>query len=488
MREEVIENHQLSYMQEEEVGSWEYKIGENHMFWSNMFRQILRVPFDFQASLQKTIALLENPEDKTRLRTIIRAAMTTGKPWNENFKIKDFCGHVQQINTIGRPKFKDGKCTRIIGIIQRTHIKSKESADRVFKSAAYDNKDFFDNIPTGLVVIDYSNDKILKINNHLLGLFDKKASFFQNKNFKDFVEVHEYSKKEIKESLGQYFSFKNVKISVKHKSLGNLVFNVSGNLLTDKNNKEIVLVSCDDFTKRASLEYTFSESLNRAHEEIDKMVHFAHMVSHNLKAHTTNFDLLLNFLQQAKDEKERKNLSKKLFDSNKNLSTTINGLRELVAIRHMVNEQKSSLAANEMFTKVLQSNHGIIKKMNAKVYSEIGKAFHINAIPAYLESIFSNLLLNSLNFLNENECPVIRVSATQENDRAVITFEDNSMGINLAKEGDKVFAMYRKLQNMGDNSSMGLYLTKYQVELMGGYITVESDVGKGNIFQIYFPQ
>ena len=476
-------NNQLEKNQEVGVGSWEYNVGEAEMIWSNKFKLILGIPENSVGSVQKSFSFLENSEERLRLRNLVREAMTTGRPWDENFKIKDFNGNFVTLNTIGRPKFKNGKCSRIIGVIQ--HINNEELSEA--RPTTVFQEDYFDNVPTGLAVIDFETDTLLNINNHLLGLFDKKRSFFLNKPLNEFIEIDHHTKNEIEESLTKYFSFKNAKVNIKHKSLGQLVLNVSGNLIKNKQGKEVLLVSCDDFTKRASLEYTFSSSLNRAHEEIDKMVHFAHMVSHNLKAHTTNFDLLLNFLHNEENEKEREHLMQLLFQSSDNLTSTIRSLRELVAIRHMVNEQKSVLNVNDCLYKVIQSNNGLIKKINAKVHNEIDEEFNVCAIPAYLESILANLLQNALNFMNENERPIIYLNCSVEAKHHVITIEDNSMGINLEKEGDKVFALYRKLQNMGDNTSMGLYLTKYQIELMGGKIAVQSEVGKGNTFKVYFP-
>ena len=472
----------------EEVGSWEYNFAQGKVFWSNTFRDILRLPLDYQTSFKKTLSFFETAEERKKLRNAVREAMTTGKPWDDDFKVKDYYGNSKLVNIVGRPKFKNGKCVRIIGVVQSPKAKNTAKLQhKVIKTDYLEHDDLFDKVPTGLAILDLNTEKILKINNHLSGILNKSERFFNKKSYKDFVQINTNTCAEIKEALGHRYSFKNVQLPLNHKSIGEYVLNVSGNIITNAEGKEVLLVSCEDFTQRVSLEHTFSESLNNAHQEIDKMVHFAHMVSHNLKAHTTNFDLLLNFLRNEKDENERNLLIQMLFESTDSLTTTIKSLRELVSIRHMVNEQKSRLNVNEYFYKVMQSNIGLIKKKNVKIHNEITEDFTVNAIPAYLESILANLLLNAIHFVNDNEKPLLILTGAHEDKYTLLTFEDNSMGINLEKEGDNVFALYKKLQNMGQNTSMGLYLTKYQIELMGGKITVESDVGKGNTFKIFFP-
>lgn len=474
-------------LNEAEMGSWEYRVKERSMYFSKESHALLNVPPTIEPSFLKVLTLFKNENERALLRKVLRDALASGKPWEETFEINDFTGNPIVLRVVGRPKFKNGKCARIIGAIeavsQDNPINTKKDRKSKKTSAAEINYDFFDAAPTGLVLIDLKEDKILRVNNYLLGLFGKSEGVFKGRNFSDFVTIDAADKQPMNEALSTQFRFDNVKLTFEQSSIGKYRFNISGNIVDD----EILLVACKDITRTDQLEKSFSESLNKANEEIDKMIHFAHMVSHNLKAHTTNFDLLLNFLNNEGDEKERAQLIKMLFQSTDALTNTIKGLRELVAIRHMKNEKKSSLTLNDFLYKVIQSNNGLIKKKNAKIHNEVADDFKVNSIPAYLESILANLLLNAIHFVNENDKPMVIINAEVEKDYAVLTIEDNSMGINLSKEGDKVFALYRKLQNMGENTSMGLYLSKYQVELMGGKITVDSEVGKGNLFQVYFP-
>ena len=67
----------------------------------------------------------------------------------------------------------------------------------------------------------------------------------------------------------------------------------------------------------------------------------------------------------------------------------------------------------------------------------------------------------------------------------VIEISDNGIGIDLVKNGDKLFGMYKTFSNNKDSRGIGLFITKNQIEAMGGSITVESELNVGTTFKIY---
>jgi len=62
---------------------------------------------------------------------------------------------------------------------------------------------------------------------------------------------------------------------------------------------------------------------------------------------------------------------------------------------------------------------------------------------------------------------------------------DNGIGIDLKKNGDKLFGLYKTFHNNIDAKGVGLFLTKNQVDFMGGAIEVDSEPGVGTTFKIF---
>ena len=67
----------------------------------------------------------------------------------------------------------------------------------------------------------------------------------------------------------------------------------------------------------------------------------------------------------------------------------------------------------------------------------------------------------------------------------MINFRDNGLGLDLKKNGHKIFGMYKTFHGNADPKGIGLFITKNQLEAMNGKIAMESEVGHGSNFKIY---
>jgi len=126
------------------------------------------------------------------------------------------------------------------------------------------------------------------------------------------------------------------------------------------------------------------------------------------------------------------------------------------------------------------------KNKNAKIINTIEDDVKINVIPAYLDSILMNLFTNAIMYKSPDRDPIITLSSSRENGYTILSINDNGLGIDLKKYGDKLFGMYKTFHDNADAKGIGLFLTKNQIEAMGGKITVSSEVGQGTTFYIHF--
>jgi signal transduction histidine kinase len=115
------------------------------------------------------------------------------------------------------------------------------------------------------------------------------------------------------------------------------------------------------------------------------------------------------------------------------------------------------------------------------------EAEEIVTIKSYLHIIFFNLISNSLKYRQPTVPPMIKITSRKENDKIVLLFEDNGIGIDLSKVGEHVFGLYKRFHtDKADGKGMGLYMVKTQVESMGGKISISSEVNTGTQFRIEF--
>jgi signal transduction histidine kinase len=67
----------------------------------------------------------------------------------------------------------------------------------------------------------------------------------------------------------------------------------------------------------------------------------------------------------------------------------------------------------------------------------------------------------------------------------VLQIEDNGLGMDMRQE-EKIFALFKRLHTHVEGTGIGLYIVKKMLENGGGKIEVESKVGVGSTFKVYF--
>ena len=100
----------------------------------------------------------------------------------------------------------------------------------------------------------------------------------------------------------------------------------------------------------------------------------------------------------------------------------------------------------------------------------------------YLESIMYNLLSNALKYSSAERQPIITVSSVVASGKVKITVKDNGIGIDLQKHGHDMFKLNKIFHEGYESQGVGLYLTKTQIENLGGTIEVVSEVHLGTAF------
>jgi signal transduction histidine kinase len=102
-------------------------------------------------------------------------------------------------------------------------------------------------------------------------------------------------------------------------------------------------------------------------------------------------------------------------------------------------------------------------------------------------SIVYNLLSNAIKYRSPDRPPVVRVHCRPEGEYSELSVSDNGLGLDLsADKREKLFAMFKRLHNHVEGSGVGLYMVKRMIENAGGRIEVESTLGEGSTFKVYF--
>ena len=119
---------------------------------------------------------------------------------------------------------------------------------------------------------------------------------------------------------------------------------------------------------------------------------------------------------------------------------------------------------------------------------EVGGCPQVSFAEKNLRSIIYNLLSNALKYRHPDRAPVVHLRSHLEGRYAVLSVQDNGLGLNLDQDGSKLFALFQRLHDHVEGSGIGLYMVKKIVENAGGRIEVSSQQGVGSTFSVYFRQ
>ncbi|MFD2145385.1 ATP-binding protein [Mucilaginibacter antarcticus] len=105
---------------------------------------------------------------------------------------------------------------------------------------------------------------------------------------------------------------------------------------------------------------------------------------------------------------------------------------------------------------------------------------------AHLESIFLNLISNSIKYAKPNTYPQINIRSRKVNGIVTLIFKDDGIGLDMEKVRGRIFGFNQTFHDNKDSKGIGLYLVYNHLINLGGHIDIDSRVNEGTTFTITF--
>lgn len=168
------------------------------------------------------------------------------------------------------------------------------------------------------------------------------------------------------------------------------------------------------------------------------------------------------------------------------LKDTLNNYVDALSLKDSLNVHVEELDLNESLNTVLHSLSSLLQHSNVTININFSAVATINFNKAYLESIFLNLITNSLKYARPEVPPVITITSRVNNGIKQVIFADNGLGFDMENVKDKVFGFHQKFHHHHDSKGIGLYLVYNHIISLGGQIALESKLNMGAKFTISF--
>ena len=227
-----------------------------------------------------------------------------------------------------------------------------------------------------------------------------------------------------------------------------------------------------------------AEDLRRSDEHRSA---FIANLSHELKTPIASLVGVSDLLADEKlDESTRKDLTGILRSESLRLSRLCDGIVTLTKMERDFEPKKKPLQLDE------QIRHAVILITEKWKQKEIDLTFTSRPVycvtdPDLSMQVWTNLLDNAVKYSSDSVHLMIDIQ--EENDTARVTIADN--GIGMREEDQRhIFEQFYQVEHshVQEGNGLGLAIVKTIVERLGGTITVESELGKGSVFQVILPK
>lgn len=213
-----------------------------------------------------------------------------------------------------------------------------------------------------------------------------------------------------------------------------------------------------------------------------RLYDFAHIISHNLRSQVGNLQMSAALFDTSNLSADQNELLQNFTKIGKSLDITLKHLNKIVSVHSVASKTRDSVVIDEVYKRVVAGLSQTIRENKVVMYTDFSEVEEIPYIEAYLESILQNLITNAIRYKHPDRDPEISLYTYEENGKVHLLVKDNGLGIDLEKHGEELFKIYKTFHGNDDALGLGLFLTRNEVEAMGGEINVESKVGKGSKF------
>ncbi|MCG7502979.1 PAS domain S-box protein [Tenacibaculum sp. Mcav3-52] len=238
------------------------------------------------------------------------------------------------------------------------------------------------------------------------------------------------------------------------------------------------LKSAINLREREKAEKENLQLLKQLEKSNNELNEYAHVVSHDLKSPLRSIDALVSWIKTDNEGKlddttlQNFNL---IGDTLETMENLISSILEYSSAGSEVRE-KEEVDLNIIINNLIQTLY-IPENIFINVLEELPT---VKGDSIKYQQLFQNLISNAIKF-SDKEKGVINISFTEKPSFYQFSVQDNGIGIEK-KYHDRIFKIFHSLKESKESTGIGLSIVKKIVQLYGGTLWLESELGIGTTF------
>jgi len=223
-------------------------------------------------------------------------------------------------------------------------------------------------------------------------------------------------------------------------------------------------------------------------EKNAELERFVYTVSHDLKSPLVTIVGFLGYLEEDLVKGNKENLRKdieRIYLAAYKMQDLLKDLLELSRIGRMMNPPQE-ISFEEIVKESLELTDGRLQErgIRANIQPNLSKVYGDRK---RLLELVQNLVDNAAKYMGAQTDPIVEIGQNgSEETMPIFYVRDNGMGIDREYH-ENIFGLFNKLDVNSEGTGVGLAIAKRIVEVHGGRIWVESELGKGATFYFTLP-
>ncbi len=468
------------------IGTWEFHLKDEIVNWSSVTKKIHEVSVDFVPDINAGLNFYKEGVHRDKISYLFNKCITEGEEFDTELIIITQNNTEKWVRVIGIPVLEKGVCTRVYGVFQDINEKTKALKELSITEEKFRKTFDFAGVGMALVGMD---TKWLRVNESLCNMLGYSEEELLKLPYGDYTHLEDLDNdKQLLDLVlsGELDSYRIGKRYI-HKD-GEIIWAMlTVSVVKDDQEKPIHFVSqINDITEIKQAEQKVNKLLEITKDQNDRLLNFAHIVSHNLRSHAGNLGMLLDLIELEIPDVSENEMFPLLKDAVGQLDETVQNLNEVAVLNTKTNLNLEVLELKNYVTKAISNINSIVLDDSVTIINNVCDTINVSAIPAYLDSIILNFLTNTLKYQSPERKLIVTISAEHKDDFIVLSIQDNGVGIDLDVHGDKLFGMYKTFHKHKDARGLGLFITKNQIQAMNGSVDVKSVLNEGSTFYISF--
>ncbi len=251
--------------------------------------------------------------------------------------------------------------------------------------------------------------------------------------------------------------------------------------------EQLIYAIAKDITHKKKLENERVSHMSHLSKVNNELKQLNYTTSHDLRSPVNNLISMVDLIDLSKiDDEDTLEVLQFLRLSAEGLKTSLDSYVDALKRSDTQSVPLEEVHFDKIFQKTQNSISSLIEKVNVEFQLDFSGLESIQYNAGYMESIFLNLMTNSIKYARPDVPPVISITAAQLNDSKTLTYTDNGLGFDMDKVGHLIFNLNQKFHDNEDSKGVGLYLVNNQITSLGGSISVDSTVNQGSTFTINF--